>query len=1146
MPYKPNAPSGGVTYDAVENVLTPSNAAGGQRIKFAVRAGAGLVRPYFSRVRYLNPDKKLYDNPSWLLYECTNVEVNTATASASAAVGFDYFDVSCELSPGQGEALFVSLQYCVGVYGSNVPDCTHWNWDWQGTYNSVDLEQVPFNERLRVTYPMPMFVPRTLQGVTANGLTQMTNEYVSQTSLGEDVLMAVSNFYLERPQLITMRYGEALSADDFPFMCDFNHAMSLMYSGYVLTVACHTQDRVNLIDLRFRLCIAGRCVISTDRYSYPQIPEITAVYGCPHDDVINGRTSGCPTDGGDVRLTIMGTAFLEPLSLIISGHQCLHMERANNTFFTCALPVNTGEALTVTVKAGSQRLESRSRVSYAGPTITGIRGCENVSNLMIRECNRLGSNKIELIGRNFGVMASTVMVGGQNCLNVTHDPTYPHERVTCTTPPGSASERTVTLMQRYGTMSLDNILLSYVQCPPGQYGLDILCLPCEAGYFNDMWSQMTCRQCSPGLYSNSTGAISCTVCPAGQYSDLGAQSCGVCARGSFSGERSGACMQCPPGTFARLEGSSVCEACPLGAESNEDYTFCRCAVGAYMDADGTCVKCMLGGDCTVPGTTIYNIKSLPGFAPAVIRYKRDSVVRMRLYVAMHSANEEARKAARATVTKLLYDDSNMPLERIVLVGLNFTTEGELRAAKLAVEHSAGSSSSSTKTGKRSVAFAAAQTEVFRLTNDTLTRDDAALVAVVDVDVYPSVTGAYSRNNSSEDLYLRAVEQINHNAAMFLTRNGFSALTAGGFARDTEFERFATPSFELCINNACRGSDVCLEGHTGNLCAVCLPGYGKSSAFECARCNKPALRTFILILSLLGAIVICTILVWKQITDGKQSMNELPAPAVPLLLKVATSGLQVMSIAARYDLQWPGLLADVFSTADTAGGVGTAFLSLDCFLAENPAVQPFWITTISIMVLPLVGVLLPAMVFTPMYYAARRRYCRELLKQAAEERALSAEVIVELKESEKRARGEQVRKRREKIERENTLVWELVDEGQGLAVDSYNTFDPITGKTALRSVNDKAADSSAADAVSANGAPAPSAVWSLRQSPALGASNLHADGGSGRAAGAGRKRRVAVRQRPRIGVNSAGDVAETPLPPPVRPPAHSRPDSHSQS
>ena len=1045
-PYAPySKKAGNVTYLAASKELVPGNTAGGQRIHFTVRSGVGLVTPFFSAVRYSNPDKMLYQDPELLLYECTEVEAVRATSVAEAAAGFSFYDVSCALSAGQGASLYLSVQYCVAVYGQAEPDCSRWNSNWQGTQAPDDLLHRDVNEGLRVTYPMPAFVRASLSSITPSGLTQRTSDYVSLTSLGEDVIMSVDNFYLKRPKLIAVSYGEGRDDSDFTYVCEFNLGIALLYSDTVLALSCRTQDGVNRIDLRFKLCIAGRCTISTDRYSYPQIPEVTSVTGCAVDDIVNGRTSECPTDSAGVRLTVTGSGFLEPLSVIISGRQCSAIDRHNNTYLTCLLPSSAGVGLPITIKAGSQRAESRNRITYTGPTITSIEGCDYVSNAEIRECHRLGGNTIALNGRNFGVTASTVMVGGQNCLNVTHDKFRPHERITCTTPPGSATERSVTLLQRSGLMSIDNILLSYVQCTPGMYGLDVSCLPCKVGYFNDMWSQNSCRQCEPGLYANKTGSTSCSICPAGYSSGLGAHTCQPCARGTFSGERSGSCLQCPPGTFAQHEGSSACEACALNAESNDDYTFCRCSVGSYLETNGECVACMLGGDCRVPGTTVFNVKSLPGYAPAVIRYARDSVIRMSLYYPASTATEEARKYARAAVSKLLYDNSELPMERIVFVDVIFETEGTLRAAANA------SAAASYNVSYRDMYAERIRYKIKSSLHDP--RADDELVAVVKVDIYPDLRGAYAVANSTEALYTRILDQLVFNAILFgkSSNQTASTLTSDCVTRDVSFNHFATPEFELCINNACSGSNICLRGHTGNLCAVCEPGYGKSSSYECKRCNEPALRTFLLVLAVVAAIVVCGVLVWKQIIDGKQSMNELPAPAVPMLLKITTSGLQVMSIASRYELAWPGFLAGVFNAADTAGGVGTAFLSLDCFLSDSPTIRPFWVTTICIMILPLAGVLVPMGVFVPMYFTARNRYRANLIAEAVAERALAAEALIELRSLERQDRQATMQQRQKKMIVDSGLIWEHIMESDGItpetdAPTAITSFLPSPGVT----------------------------------------------------------------------------------------------------
>jgi hypothetical protein len=768
-------------------------------------------------------------------------------------------------------------------------------------------------------------------------------------------------------------------------------------------VVCRTQDNINRLGLRFKLCLAGRCVFSLDEYSYPEVPTVESVYGCPVDDSEVQGTRDCPTWGGGHRLTVTGTGFLLPMSVLVGGRQCGSIERANDTYFTCNVPANAGVDLSLTVKAGRQRTEARNRVSFAAPVIEAIQGCRFVSERTVRECDRNGGDLIELTGRNFGQSHASVTIGSQACLNVTHDILSPHTKVSCVAPAGTMSDRPVALLQRLGTVSVSTILLSYEQCPPGTFARDTACDLCPPGGFNDLFSQTSCRLCPAGSYSDGSGASACRACKAGTYSGLGAAACVKCPRGFFSHANAEKCTQCAPGTFGLNEGSSSCETCPLGAESIEDHTYCHCATGMYMDKHGACVACMAGGDCTSPGTTIFNIVSLPRFSPSVLRTASEHAVRLRVTVPATGVADDARRTVRSAVTGYLFGDSSIPRARVTIAAIT------LSMIPSATEPAAAGNT----------------THTFFLREHSALTDRRALpsVAVVDVDVYPSTGGVPSEESAA------ALAQRVADAATF-SMSAPGALQ-GTVVRDADYTRGAIHSFELCVNSACRENNVCREGHGGALCTVCLPGYGRSSSFDCGKCNPPALRTFILVASILAAIVVCSVLVWKQIADGKRSMNELPAPAVPILLKVATSGLQVMSIAARYDLQWPGALAGVFDTTDTAGGVGTAFLSLDCFLTESSVIRPFWVTTISIMLLPLAGVILPALVFFPLYLRKRHVHVANLITRAAQERATAAEAIEELKAKKEADRAAQFA--REEAERNSMLVWENVNDRDGLDV-----------------------------------------------------------------------------------------------------------------
>lgn len=1030
---------GEIKYNDTSREIVPSSTAGGQIITFSVNAGANIAPPYITRVQYSNPDVTIYTNSLLLLYECRDVQVTPVIKAGEIKT----FAVECTLSAGQGTDLYLKLQYCIQsnayVNSNNTVSCSTWNWGWTGTYDQADAAHRNDNNGLRISYPKHYFVPSTLHSITVAGPGQRTNDYVSASNIGEDIGLDVENLFLEREELINITYGKGTTPEDYPHVCTYNLAMSLDYSSSRRTIVCRTKDNVDDVDLKFRLILANRVAYGTDMYSYPQMPTIESVYGCPQDDLVARNTHNCPTDSGDVRLTIAGTGFLEPLSALVSGRQCTDINRISNMLFDCKLPVGTGSSLSLIVKAGSQRFESRSRISYALPTITLIRGCERVSDTAIRECNRQGGDRIMLIGDNFGQTGATISIGGLTCTNPIHSTSNPHREITCTTPGDASVDRPVTLLQRYGELSRNSILLSYVQCPPGFRGEDVTCVPCETGNFNDMWSQLACRQCQPGYYTNTTQSTTCSSCPVGTYSGLGQTECKRCPRGTFSQERAESCYQCAPGTYAAQEGSAQCEACPLGAEHTSDYSYCQCKAGSYMDATRVCRTCMLGGDCSQPGTSVYNVKSLPGYAPSVTLQKRDGVVRIVAPVAVDDSgvdggsanNDDGRRSAQSKVIKILFDNASRPRERFTFISVT---------TKLISRHNSSAAFVTAGLDTSSYGTAAGNS-----TDEDTDPDTVVLMHLVTIDLTPP---AFSSEPPASVVAADALEALN----AYTTLEGKINLGAVTAMIHPEYTRFATTSFEVCLAKSCLGASQCIEGHGGPLCTVCLPGYGKTSTFVCARCNEPALRWFYLILAGLGGIIGCAILAWKQIVDGRQSMNELPAPAVPLLFKIAMSGLQVMSIATRYDLRWPGFLSTMFDSADTVSGVGTAIVSLDCFLGDEPAVNPFWVTSIGIMVLPILGILLPVSFFAPRYLVAKRQYKKHVLAEFSEQRQLLSQMVSDYEEYlRSRERVTAAKRRRDVLvaaERDHrTLIWENVNDrdSMGLITQLADTHKAIDDK-----------------------------------------------------------------------------------------------------
>ncbi len=120
-------------------------------------------------------------------------------------------------------------------------------------------------------------------------------------------------------------------------------------------------------------------------------------------------------------------------------------------------------------------------LSYSKPTLIDMKGCNNtIASHRLIDCNRNGSDSIELRGLNFGPTPLQVFVGGQKCQSVAATQT----NVVCKLPPGTSSESQLILMQATGGFDLpplDNFSISYAQCNVGSAGTDVVCQKCPVG-----------------------------------------------------------------------------------------------------------------------------------------------------------------------------------------------------------------------------------------------------------------------------------------------------------------------------------------------------------------------------------------------------------------------------------------------------------------------------------------------------------------------------------------------------------------------------------------------------------------------------------------------------------------------------------------
>eukprot|EP01012_Entosiphon_sulcatum_P051097 TRINITY_DN7013_c0_g1_i3.p1 TRINITY_DN7013_c0_g1~~TRINITY_DN7013_c0_g1_i3.p1 ORF type:complete len:4070 (-),score=286.73 TRINITY_DN7013_c0_g1_i3:31-12240(-) len=191
----------------------------------------------------------------------------------------------------------------------------------------------------------------------------------------------------------------------------------------------------------------------TDRlvmYANSITPVVSSVRGCTDtgDDTVQ-----CPTVG--VRITITGSNFGSSGAVVSVGTlSCTTVAYTiPDQQLTCFLSqsgVGLNNPVVVTV-SGQSSVQTDKFVSYAPPSVTNVRGCQDTSDDTM-QCPTSGGTLLTINGANFGVFGATVSVGSQQCTSVTH--TVPHTQLTCRLPSGTSSGLPVTVTQA-GQTSLD-------------------------------------------------------------------------------------------------------------------------------------------------------------------------------------------------------------------------------------------------------------------------------------------------------------------------------------------------------------------------------------------------------------------------------------------------------------------------------------------------------------------------------------------------------------------------------------------------------------------------------------------------------------------------------------------------------------------
>jgi predicted outer membrane repeat protein len=166
-------------------------------------------------------------------------------------------------------------------------------------------------------------------------------------------------------------------------------------------------------------------------------------------------------------------------------------------------------------------------------------------------------------------------------------------------------------------------------CVPGEYGLE--CAKCNPGKYSNVSRAIACENCPAGSFTALTSQTACEVCPPGYQcsnGNPGATTKVVCPEGQYTYNNSktpGACVLCPANSFSPPTGERTQCLCTGGPPGKGFYMKRLTPADGASFVDSTqpeklaCVLCPEGADCSQPGTTIENVKALPGWWPDITR-----------------------------------------------------------------------------------------------------------------------------------------------------------------------------------------------------------------------------------------------------------------------------------------------------------------------------------------------------------------------------------------------------------------------------------------------------------------------------------------------------------------------------------------------
>jgi len=170
-------------------------------------------------------------------------------------------------------------------------------------------------------------------------------------------------------------------------------------------------------------------------------------------------------------------------------------------------------------------------------------------------------------------------------------------------------------------------------------------------------------------------------------------------------------------------------------------------------------------------------------------------------------------------------------------------------------------------------------------------------------------------------------------------------------------------------------EECGPEYTGNLCARCNYGYGRSSGYLCTKCNDDLTISYLIMISTVLLVAVFGAIMIKLQMNKENSENE----KISIMMKIFTSYMQLLSLFSALDMEWPDAIQEMFDKQEMVSKVGDRLIQIDCIFntedSVNDAASLFYKKLMFFMALPPLVIVFTALFWSSMYLYKKEKFRR---------------------------------------------------------------------------------------------------------------------------------------------------------------------------